>query len=182
LPENSRPPAIEGEGGFAASGTCLITNGKREAYLVSGGARAQVYYSPDFGRTWQAFAAPLSSGPAGAGIFSIARRGKTGLIVGGDYQNPTSTEKNAAFTLDGGKSWQPALKAPGGFRSGVAFSRKGKLALAVGATGSDVSRDGGRNWERLDGEDFNAVAATPGGAFWAVGPRGRVAQIVLSSK
>jgi photosystem II stability/assembly factor-like uncharacterized protein len=44
------PPAIAGEGAFAASGTCLIVRGTREAWFATGGAgAARVYRSTDGG-------------------------------------------------------------------------------------------------------------------------------------
>ncbi len=172
------PPAIAGEGGFAASGTCLITRGKRDALLVSGGAVARVYHSGDKGQTWNVQETQLQKGTAGAGIFSIAfTTAKKGIIVGGDYTKPDISENTAAFTEDGGNSWTLANKFPNGFRSGVAFSRKHKYAAAVGTSGTDLTRDGGRTWQTIDAEDFNAVAAAPDGSFWAAGPRGRLGRL-----
>ncbi len=37
------PSAKAGEAAFAASGTCLITNGKNDVFLVSGGNDARVF-------------------------------------------------------------------------------------------------------------------------------------------
>ena len=53
------------------------------------------------------------------------------------------------------------------------------LAIAVGTTGSDLSRDGGRSWMPLDGTAFNAVQFAPSGVAFAVGARGRVARIAV---
>src|SRR5690348_16594380 len=40
------PPALANEGAFAASGTCLIVRGKREAWFATGGAKAaRVFHS-----------------------------------------------------------------------------------------------------------------------------------------
>ena len=75
LPTEGMPLAINGEGGFAASGTCLITRGKSDAWLVSGGAKARVFHSKDRGLHWVVVESPILSGPASAGIFSIAFAG-----------------------------------------------------------------------------------------------------------
>ena len=53
------------------------------------------------------------------------------------------------------------------------------IAIAVGTTGSDVSRDGGRTWLPLDGTAFNAVQFAPSGVAFAVGARGRVARLEI---
>jgi len=177
------PPAVSGEGGFAASGTCLIARGKHDAWIVSGGTAARVFHSGDRGRTWAVVDTPILSGPASAGIFSIAFAGeKEGLIVGGDYQKPEAIEKNAARTDDGGSSWRLVnTNAPTGFRSSVAFATSGRsrTVLAVGTSGTDLSNDGGLTWVSLDKENFNSVAISNRRVAWAVGPKGHVARMVL---
>ncbi len=56
-------PAKDGEAAFAASGTCLITQGKSNVWLVSGGKAARVHYSVNRGRTcWIAKDSPIISG------------------------------------------------------------------------------------------------------------------------
>src|SRR5215207_10577228 len=57
------PPALEGEGGFAASGTCVAVGGDANAWFGTGGPLGpRIFRSKDGGRTWQAAAAPLASG------------------------------------------------------------------------------------------------------------------------
>lgn len=180
------PAAIVGEGGFAASGTCLITLGKSEAYLVSGGTAARVFHSADRGLNWTVVDTPILKGPASAGIFSIAfAADRYGFIVGGDYQKPASMEKNAALTVDGGHSWRLlTAMQPLGFRSAVAFApgRHSRTLLAVGTSGTDVSRDGGLTWFNLDQENLNAVAFAQDGVAWAVGAGGNVRRAAPISK
>ena len=53
------PPALAGEFGFAASGTCLVTAGTHDAWIASGGgAKTRVYRTYDRGLTWKATAPP----------------------------------------------------------------------------------------------------------------------------
>jgi hypothetical protein len=49
-------------------------------------------------------------------------------------------------------------------------------ALAVGPTGSDLSRDGGRTWTEFDAGSFDAVLCVSG-SCWASGEQGRVAKL-----
>lgn len=170
--------AKEGEAAFAASGTCLITNGKTDAFLVSGGADARVFRSNNRGLSWFVSDTPIVKGTAGSGIFSIAMFDrKRGVIVGGNYEKPDETTGNLAFTADGGKTWTSAegLK---GYRSGVAYIDK-KTIIAVGASGSDLSSDDGKTWKNLDKENYNAVQAKGKNAIWAVGAGGLVAKLFL---
>jgi photosystem II stability/assembly factor-like uncharacterized protein len=173
LEPKTLPEALPNEGAFAASGTCLITRGETDAWFVTGGAKAsRVFHSTDRGQTWAAAESPIPAGVESAGIFSIAFRDKDhGVLVGGDYKKPNDAGANAAYTTDGGKTWTlAATSLP--FRSGVTWPKD--HWLAVGTSGSHSSADG-KTWTALDGENYNAVAATADGTAWAVGPKGRIA-------
>lgn len=170
------PPALPGEGAFAASGTCLTTYGPRDAWFVTGGAKvARVFRSADQGRTWSTADTPIQAGVATAGAFSIAFRDRgNGMIVGGDYRNPDAAGRTVAVTADGGKTWKPAGRSLP-YRSAVAWAKD--RWIAVGPGGTDVSTDDGATWLRWDGGAFNSVAFTPAGDGWAAGPSGRVAKL-----
>jgi photosystem II stability/assembly factor-like uncharacterized protein len=176
------PAAVPGEGAFAASGTCLITAGRQDAWFVTGGAGgARVFHSADSGRSWTVATTPIRNDAPAAGIFSIAfSDAKHGVIVGGDYTKSEAADHSVAVTSDGGRTWtEPAGAHPKGFRSAVAFLPSRKMWLAVGTSGSDVSYDNGANWKAFDSGAYNAIAVAPGGEAWAVGPQGRVAVLRL---
>ena len=175
VPAANLPPAIKGEGGFAASGTCITVQGKSNVWFASGGSAARVFRSTDRGRTWQVAATPITSGAESAGIFSIAfKDARHGIIAGGDYRKPEEAVNNVATTADGGRTWKLAGGArPKGYRSAVAYVRS--MIVAVGTSGSDSSTDGGNNWTGLDRENYNSVSFAAG-AGWAAGPRGRIAK------
>jgi photosystem II stability/assembly factor-like uncharacterized protein len=183
VPRENIPPALAGEGAFAASGTCLIAQGKGSAWFGTGGAaQARVFRSTDGGRTWTVSTVPAAAGESSAGIFSLAfRDARHGIAVGGDYKKPESTTGNVAITDDGGKTWRLSKgQLPGGFRSCVVYipGSASKL-VAVGTTGSDLSVDGGENWVSLGKEDYNAVSFSTGtGVAWAAGPKGGLAKYV----
>lgn len=168
------PATIDGEAAFAASGTCLVTQGKTSAFIVSGGKDARVFRSADRGATWSFARTPIVSGTSGSGIFSIAMfEAKIGVIVGGNYEVPNDNKSVLAFTTDGGASWT-AGKGLNGYRSGVAYVDN-QTIIAVGTSGSDMSTDGGTTWKNLDKLNYNAVQAKGKKAVWAVGPKGWVA-------
>lgn len=175
----SRPEALDGEAAFAASGTSLAFIGSRLAWLGTGGSAARIFRSLDGGVRWSAVPSAIPARAGSGGVFSVAFADAShGIAVGGDYERPDSTTGTASFTVDGGVTWQPSLKPPRGYRSGVALRRNGDelIAIAVGTTGSDISRDGGRTWSPLDGTPFNAVQFAPSGTAFAVGGRGRVSR------
>ncbi|MFC7494418.1 MULTISPECIES: WD40/YVTN/BNR-like repeat-containing protein [unclassified Nocardioides] len=163
------PAAVEGEFGFAASGTCLVTSGKR-AYLASGGGAARIFVSSDFGKTWTVRESTIAPSAAG-GVFSMAYDGKRGVAVGGDFEQEDVGTDAAAYSRNRGNTWKNAGDL-GGYRSGVTWWRR-DTAIAVGPSGSDVSRDGGKTWKTFSTLDLDAVQCV-GGACWASGKDGGV--------
>jgi len=180
------PPALQGEGAFAASNSCLTlmrNHGRREAWFATGGlGAARVFHSADAGRTWSVATTPIRDDGASAGIFSLAfADAQHGIAVGGDYARPDQDLHNVAVTSDGGQTWsEPAGVRPKGFRSAVTFMPDRKIWIAVGTSGSDVSYDGGRNWTAFDSGAFNAMGMASSQAAWAVGPDGRIARLRLA--
>jgi photosystem II stability/assembly factor-like uncharacterized protein len=163
------PPALPNEGAFAASGTCLIVAGGREAWFGTGAAR--VFHTADGGRSWTVAETPVRHDGPAAGIFSLAFAGGRGIAVGGDYSKPQEDAHNIAITTDGGKSWTEPKSRPSGFRSAVAYVPSIRAWIAVGTSGSDISTDGGQTWKRFEGTAYNAI-----GWPWAVGPKGAIAK------
>jgi photosystem II stability/assembly factor-like uncharacterized protein len=171
------PPALTGEGAFAASGTCLVTYGKQDVWFATGGAKsARVFRSADRGQDWEVSETPITAGAESAGIFSIAFRDpKHGMIVGGDYRKPIELGATVATTSDGGKSWA-LLDRRLPYRSAVAWAKD--RWVVVGTSGSHATMDNGASWKLLDRENYNSVGFTGAGEGWAVGPKGRIARFV----
>ncbi len=169
------PDALAGEFAFAASGTCLVAAGGKAFFATGGGATSRVFSSSDGGRSWSVTDTPIPSGPS-AGIYSLAFRDRThGIAVGGDFAVPTAAPDGAAYLR--GHTWTVARTVPGEYRSGAAWVGHGPWALAVGPTGSDLSRDGGHTWKRFDTGTFDAVLCAHDGSCWASGDLGRVAKL-----
>src|SRR5262245_21741509 len=118
------PPALDKEGAFAASGTCLATFGGNDVWFVTGGAKtARVFHSGDRGQNWTVVESPIAAGVESVGIFSIAFRDAShGMIVGGDYRKANETGATVAVTADGGKTWKLIDKALP-YRSCVAWAK-----------------------------------------------------------
>lgn len=183
-PGAGMPPALNGEGGFAASGTCITVRGKHNVWFGTGGtAGARVFRSTDRGRTWKVANTPVASGTKSAGIFSIAfRDAKHGVVVGGDYTKEGESKNNAAITKDGGRTWTTInTSQPNGYRSLVAYvpgaPASTLLLVAVGPSGSDYSTDDGGSWRSMSAEGFH-TASFASGAGWAAGEDGRIAKYI----
>lgn len=180
VPAERMPAALPGEGGFAASGSCLTVVGTSHAWFASGGASvARVYRTADRGRSWKVHDTPIRAGVASAGIFSLAfRDARHGVAAGGDYAKPALGGRNLAITKDGGRSWTLADSgtSPAGYRSAVAWvpGVSSHALVAVGLSGTDLSRDRGGSWMRVDTTAYNSVAFATRSVGWAVGPKGRI--------
>jgi photosystem II stability/assembly factor-like uncharacterized protein len=171
------PPALNKEGSFAASNSCLAVRGAHDAWYVTGGLGAgRVFHSKDGGRHWSVAPTPIRNDGASAGIFSIAfADAHHGMAVGGDYGKDKEDHGNIVATLDGGRTWTAPSAHPAGFRSAVVYLADRKTWIVTGTSGSDISTDWGASWRLFDSASYNAMSFVSGHAGWAVGGHGRVA-------
>lgn len=179
LPRETSPQSIEGDGAFAASGTCIAVEGKKNVWFGTGGAAtARVFRSTNGGDTWKVASTPITAGNASSGIFSIAfKDSRNGVIVGGDYKKEAESSNNVAITTDSGATWSLAKGARlSGFRSAVAYVGGGRapMLVAVGPSGSDYSIDNGSSWLSFGDKGFHAVSFAGVDAGWAAGEGGRM--------
>jgi photosystem II stability/assembly factor-like uncharacterized protein len=179
------PPALEGEGAFAASGTCLIARkGSKQAWFVTGGAasNARVFRTDDGGRTWTAGTTPLRAGKPSAGLFTVAFWDfRHGFAAGGDYKDVKLAALNGIRTSDGAR-WIRQPIAPSGFFSAVvAVPGSGMDVVGVGPVGSAISHDRGRTWTSWGELPLNAVAFLDANTGWAVGPKGTIVRYARRS-
>lgn len=176
------PPAAQpNEGGFASSGTCVITVGERTVLIGTGNAaQARVLRSDDRARTWRTSDVPIYSGDA-AGIASLAFRDAShGVALGGDIANAGARTANVAVTSDGGLTWSAGEPTPfPGAVYGSAFSPETGVLVAVGPGGAAFSTDDAGSWSLLDSLTHWSVDF--GGPFvgWMVGPQGRISTITF---
>jgi photosystem II stability/assembly factor-like uncharacterized protein len=178
------PPAIEGEGAFAASGTCLTVQGPANVWFATGGKAARVFHSTNAGKTWTVTDTPVIHGPDSAGIFSIAFRDPVhGVIAGGDYKHPDQDGPNLAFTNDGGLTWTLSAISPQKYFSAVAFAKPHSESAAILIVGSSqaayedniakTSAQMQKSWNW----NLNAVSVAPTADAIAVGPKGLIVRI-----
>jgi photosystem II stability/assembly factor-like uncharacterized protein len=178
LTPTSLPPAMEGEGAFAASGTCISTQGRSNAWFATGGKVARVFHSGDRCRTWTVTETPILHGNDSSGIFSIAfYDANHGLIAGGDYQHPEQGGANLAYTEDGGGSWKLVDIQPQWYLSAIGYvdsSVPGGL-LAVGSARAGFTNNIRRKkWRVVLEANLNAVSVVAPFTAWAVGPKGTI--------
>lgn len=177
--ETTLPVMQPGEAAFAASGTSLAVQGKRNVWIASGGAMSsRVFRSTDRGRTWAASTTPLPAGDA-TGLFGMQFfSAKVGMVVGGNYKQEQQPGPNAAITRDGGQTWQVVSSTnPPGLKEAVALLPGDRL-LTVGPSGTSLSADQGQTWQALDTDGHHAIACAKGTCY-AVGAKGKVSKQVF---
>jgi photosystem II stability/assembly factor-like uncharacterized protein len=150
------PPALPGEASFAASGTCVATQGEGNAWIATGGSTiARILATTDGGDTWNAYSTPLVSSPS-AGAFTVDFRDNWhGIVGGGDLDPSDPNNARTATTHDGGQSWNLTNAPPvTGAIFGLSYVRQ---------IGRGRGRDQGRH---DDGDRAVVITANAGGAAW----------------
>lgn len=182
------PAAQPDEGAFAASGTCVATQGERRAWIVTTNSR--VFASADGGERWTTSTAPIAGGTGTAGVFTVAFRDAThGIVGGGDFAG-SGVVDNVARSSDGGKSWQRTAPAPvTGAIFGLGYARSageededeedaGRTVVVTGPGGSAWTPDEGETWHSLPGASgYWAVAFANQQVGWLVGTNGRILRV-----
>ncbi|WP_042505840.1 WD40/YVTN/BNR-like repeat-containing protein [Algibacter lectus] len=179
IPCENLPKAKEGEAAFAASDTNISIVGKH-TWIATGGKSSRILYSPDKGKTWQAFETPIIQGAETTGMYSIDfYDAQHGFAIGGDYTKPEANVANKIRTSDGGKTWQVvASGANPGYRSCVQYvsQSNGKKLVAVGFKGIDISNDAGDTWKHVSDDGFYTIRFVSDSIAYAAGA-GRVSKL-----
>ena len=151
-------PAIdEGELVLASSNSNISIYGSH-VWIATGGMRARVFHSDDYGETWKVYNTPIVQGENGFGIFSIAfSDAKHGVIIGGKWSDKSFNEGNKAYTNDGGKTWK--LFGNGeypGLQKQVVYVPNKKSMVAVGDHGIAYSYNT-KDWQQMSDESFEHI-------------------------
>ncbi len=182
LPCSQLPTFEEGEAFFAASNTniAIINN---TVWMGSGGKKARVLKSTDFGHTWEIFDTPIVQGNGPQGIYSIDFYDKNnGIVFGGNYSKPEDNNANKAITTDGGKTWTlVANNTNPNYKSCVQYvpNTNGKEVFAVGKTGISFSNDGGYTWKEVSKDSYYAIQFVDKNTAWLSGYE-KIGKLVLN--
>jgi photosystem II stability/assembly factor-like uncharacterized protein len=187
------PPALPGEASFAASGTCVATQGANNAWIATGGSSiARILATTDGANTWNAYNTPLVSSPS-AGAFTVDFRDPLHGIVGGGDLDPSDPDNaRTATSGDGGQTW--ALTSPPpvtGAIFGLSYVRQlgsckstrcqevlRYVVVTADTGGAAWTPDEGTTWYVLPGvTGCWAVAFASPEAGWLVGAGGTILKI-----
>ena len=150
------PMAIQGEAGFAASGTNVQVLNDSTYLFVTGGRSSRFFKTTSWGQSWEVSDMPFPNCSNSTGAFSMhMKNADFGIIVGGNYEDPKNKEYNCFITEDGGETWKVPFSNPNGYRSCVL--EKNGVWYCCGTTGLDYSIDHGMNWKMLSSNEFFAL-------------------------
>lgn len=181
LPVADRPAAFPGEAAFAASGTAIRAFPGGLVAFGTGGTRARLWISEDYGAHWQSRPAPLRQGVDSAGLFSLAGVAGEWLAVGGDYRADKERREVAFATRDRGATWSAIVPPPAGFRSAVEAlpAALGGGWIATGTSGTDLAATTAGGFRFLAIEGFHAARAAKHGQLVVLaGSGGRLGRLV----
>ena len=182
LPCSQLPTFEEGEAFFAASNTniAIVNN---TVWIGSGGTKARILKSTDFGNTWEIFDTPIVQGDGPQGIYSIDFYDENyGIAIGGNYSKPEDNCANKAVTTDGGKTWTlVANNTNPNYKSCVQYvpNTNGNEVFAVGKTGISFSNDGGHTWKQISKESYYAIQFIDSNTAWLSGHE-KIGKLVLN--
>ncbi|WP_437918935.1 WD40/YVTN/BNR-like repeat-containing protein [Sphingobacterium sp. LRF_L2] len=167
---------------FAASGTSIqyLNN---NLWIGTGGASANIFKRNEKARTMDKYPCPILQGKSSQGIFSIDfLNDNIGIVVGGDYLNDKNVENTVLLTFDGGKNWENPTKSTNGFKSSVKYINS-KVLIATGTSGTDISTDGGNQWNNISLLSFNSLATAKNRSeVYLVGSDGSIGKLSLAKK
>lgn len=180
LPAAALPAAPNGEGSFAASGTCLITRpGGLGWAVVSSPGQARLLRTADHGRSWTANALPITARTESGPQTVAFRDDRHGMVLAGG-RTLTEGDVAAAATEDGGQTWTPRTgpaQVQGVWGAVYVPGAATPTLVAVGISGAQYTRDEGRSWTVLNGANYWSVAFASAKAGWAVGAGGRITRL-----
>ncbi|MDX1429928.1 MAG: hypothetical protein R3282_06555 [Rhodothermales bacterium] len=166
------------EGGFAASGTCLVTKGDSLAWIATGSEQgSRIYRSSNRGLHWTVADVDIFAGHEAAGLMTLAfRNNNHGFAAGGVLAMPDESRPNLMETVDGGLTWErfDGPQLPNVYGLAVSPGPGSTHVIAVGPKGMDASFDDGRTWSSVDKRNYWSVQFIDDYNAVAVGPRGRV--------
>ena len=160
IPCKKLPKIFEGEAAFAASNTNIAIF-EKNAWIATGGAKARVFKTTNYGKKWNVVETPIVQGGKMTGIFTTDfYDSQTGIIMGGDWENKKSGKSSKAVTSNGGKTWNlVADEQLPGYISCVQFipNGNGKNIMAVSTEGIFISNDTAKTWKKIEEKGYYSL-------------------------
>ena len=176
---DKRSVADSGEAFFASSGSNIRLMIDKSFFLVSGGIKSRLFTKSGITDL------PVIQGKESTGANSIdvydkgnGKGSNRMIVVGGDFNADSSTQKNCFYSNDGGRTWKAPKTPPHGYRSCVEFLSE-KDVMACGLNGVDYSSNGGKDWKWISKDSFHVChIAKYGNTIYLAGNNGKVGKVI----
>ena len=156
----SLPEVAEGEAAFAASNSNIAIFNKK-VWLVTGGMKARVFMSEDYGETWKVNDTPITQGEKMTGIYTVDfYDAKNGIVMGGNWEDKKHGANSKAISNDGGLTWNLiAQNSLPGYTSCVQYLPEGeaKKILAISTEGMFYSNNAGSTWKKIEEKGYYSL-------------------------
>ena len=176
IPPQYFPTADSGEACFASSGTNIKALNKQEAVFITGGLRSRMFIRD------KKIDLPILQGKESTGANSVAvkkaKKKRTIIVVGGDFNTKDSTAKNCVITNDGGQTFTIPTTAPHGYRSCAEYLQKNNW-ISCGLNGIDYSTDDGNTWVWISKEGFHVCKKAKKGKGVFFAGNGKIGKLIL---
>ncbi len=180
---------VKGEAFFASSNSNLAYLDNKIVF-VSGGIKSRLWIEG------KAMEIPIIQGSnsTGANTMAIAPKKHHIIIAGGDFSKPNEMNNNFVklnrlkYPNTSNKHlsatnhfWEvdKTVKNLNGYKSSLVYLNN-KLIIATGTSGVEISKNKGKNWEKISNESFHVVQVQPNrkAAFFA-GSGGRIGYTII---
>lgn len=170
----SAPAALPNEAAFAASGTSIgIVKEDKSIRIVTGGPVARMFSGK--ADNWFVADLPLAHGADSKGAFATANGGGYTVVVGGNYKQLSNRDSTVCYAKKTDQKYQLSNTMPMGYQSGVCWLGDANF-LSTGTSGTNISTDGGKNWQQINTESFNVCKkALRGKLVLLAGDKGGIA-------
>jgi hypothetical protein len=156
--QNSLPfSAQEHEGGFASSGTCIISDQSGNVLIGTGnGSSPRLLFKPVQG-SWQSIASPFEGGEA-SGIFSLVWQSNTVYAFGGSLNNKKASASGFSLNLTT-RHWTtlPTLPFNGAIYGATALDNEVFVSSPKGVAVLNKNKN---NWSIISDNDIWSLACT----------------------
>ena len=151
------PFAKKGEGGFASSGSNILTEAGGKAWIATGAnGSARVFYTADYGRSWEVKSTPMVTGEF-AGLTAIKKSNNKLWITGGDFAISDQQLENVFYSESNGENWKalPDHQTPGSFYGmAVTDYLENEFVLVCGPKGAEIWLGDQGKWKTLSDDDI----------------------------
>ncbi len=187
IPPENLPPAIAGEGAFAASGTCIAVQGKKNVWFATGGkVRPRISFhrrrqntgpSPKLPSSTEPTPPASSPSPSATRSTASSPAATTSIQKKTAPTSPSPTTpaapgRSRPFPRSGISPPSPSHQTRGA--TGALSPSCRSSVFALGTAHAACADTNATKWQKIWDLNLNAVSVSPSGEVFAVGPKGLI--------